>query len=99
MAQFNQAQHVAMLDEIAVTAGRVAELARMIQANVGEPVDSDVLAATVETMAQRIGWLTAIATQAHKGEPLGGAVPDAWIMPPMVLAEGMAGFSQGDARQ
>ena len=99
MTQFNQAQHLAMLDEIAVTAGRLAELARMIQANVGEPVDSDVLAATVEIMAQRIGWLTAIASQAHKGEPLGGSVPDAWIMPPMVLAEGMAGFSQGVARQ
>ena len=97
MTQFNQAQHLAMLDEIAVTAGRLAELARMIQANAGEPVDSDVLAATVETMAQRIGWLTAIASQAHKGEPLGGSVPDAWIMPPMVLAEGMAGFSQGSA--
>ena len=99
MAQFNQAQHVAMLDEISVTAGRVAELARMIQANAGDSVDSDVLAATVETMAQRIGWLTAIASQAHKGEPLGGAVPDAWIMPPMVLAEGTAGFSQGSAGQ
>lgn len=99
MTQFNQAQHVAMLDEIAVTAGRVVELARMIQGNAGDSVDSDVLAATVEAMAQRIGWLSAIAGQAHRGEPLGGTVPDAWIMPPMVLAEGMAGFSQGSGGQ
>lgn len=83
---FNQAQHIAMLDELACTAGRVAELARMVQSKVCDDVDADVLAVAIETMAQRMGWLSVIARQAHQGEPPGGARADAWLMPPIVAA-------------
>ena len=86
VAAFNQAQHIAMLDELACTAGRVAELARMVQAKVCDDVDADVLAVAIETMAQRMGWLSVIARQAHQCEPPGGPRADAWLMPPIVVA-------------
>lgn len=88
MAHFNQNQHVALLAEIAMIAGQVAEIALLIQEKSSSCVEADVLSASVDVMARRIGWLTVIARQGHNGEELGGAVADEWIMPPMVVAEG-----------
>ena len=44
MTQFNEAQHLAMLEEISVSAMRVVELAQMIQGWRGVEVDARLLA-------------------------------------------------------
>lgn len=84
---FNQAQHLALLAELAMAAGRVVELARMIQDRAGDEVAADVLAASVEVTAQRMGWLCTVAQQGHHGEAVTGVAVDTWLMPPLVKAE------------
>lgn len=86
-APFNQAQHLALLAELATAAGRVVELARMIQNRAGDEVDTDVLAASVEVTAQRMGWLCTVAQQGYRGDVVTGVAVDTWLMPPLVKAE------------
>lgn len=88
MTQFNEAQHLAMLEEISVSAMRVVELAQMIQGWRGDEVDARLLASSIERMAQHVGWMANAATKAHLGVLPALVLNDPWNMPPMVVAEG-----------
>ena len=90
MTQFNEAQHLAMLEEISVSAMRVVELAQMIQGWRGDEVDARLLASSIERMAQHLGWMANAATKAHLGVLSELVLNDPWNMPPIVLAEGQS---------
>lgn len=90
MTQFNDAQHLAMLEEISVSAMRVVELAQMIQGWRGDEVDARLLASAIERMAQHVGWMANAATKAHLGVLPELVLNDPWNMPPIVLAEGQS---------
>ena len=97
MTQFNQAQHLAVLEEISVSAVRVVELARMIQSWKGDEIDADVLASAIALTAQHIGWMANAATKAHCGALPDLVLHDSWNMPAIVLAEGMCSGPTGEA--
>lgn len=97
MMQFNQNQHLAMLEEIAVSAARVVEMARMIQGHSGDELDVDVLAAAVALTGQRIGWMADAAAKAHLCLLPEAVTADSWNMPAMVLAEGGSAATGGKA--
>lgn len=90
MTQFNEAQHLAMLEEISVSAMRVVELSQMIQGWRGDEVDSRLLASAIERTAQHVGWMANAATKAHLGVLSELVLNDPWNMPPIVLAEGQS---------
>ena len=90
MTQFNEAQHLAMLEEISVSAMRVGELSQMIQGWRGDEVDARLLASAIERTAQHVGWMANAATKAHLGVLSELVLNDPWNMPPIVLAEGQS---------
>ena len=90
MTQFNEAQHLAMLEEISVSAMRVVELSQMIQGWRGDEVDARLLASAIERTAQHVGWMANAATKAHLGVLSELVLNDPWDMPPIVLAEGQS---------
>ena len=97
MTQFNEAQHLAVLEEISVSAMRVVELAQLIQGWRGDEVDSRLLASAIERMAQHVGWMANAATKAHLGVLPELVLNDPWNMPPMVVAEGRGNAATGEA--
>ena len=97
MTQFNEAQHLAMLEEISVSAMRVVELAQLIQGWRGDEVDSRLLASSIERMAQHVGWMANAATKAHLGVLPELVLNDPWNMPPVVVAEGRGNAATGEA--
>ena len=97
MTQFNEAQHLAMLEEISVSAMRVVELSQMIQGWRGDEVDARLLASAIERTAQHVGWMANAATKAHLGVLPELVLNDPWNMPPMVVAEGRGNAATGGA--
>ena len=97
MTQFNEAQHLAMLEEISVSAMRVVELAQMIQGWRGDEADARLLASSIERMAQHLGWMANAATKAHLGVLPELVLNDPWNMPPVVVAEGRGNAATGEA--
>lgn len=99
MTQFNEAQHLAMLEEISVSAMRVVELAQMIQGWRGDEVDARLLASSIERMAQHVGWMANAATKAHLGVLSEALLGDRWNMPEIVVAEGRSTSASRDIKQ